>query len=296
MKRRFYVGVLLILILFPVKTISEQMYHITKMIVIPQKFYVGDLVELRVDFKIESGIELKAPEYLPESKWIKVEDVTYTSLTDGEMEVRIRLRSFQPGTHVIPTIPLGEIVFHDLKIHTSSILEVGDADKLRPLRGQMIIPHTWLRLSGFFLAVILFPILLYKIISRVYLSILSLRAERIKKLPFQRAKNGIGLLRKNIRRAEQRKFFIGISTVCRRYLEERLGISAQTSTTKELGSVLPVVLGEPHITAEIVSILDTSDSVKFGSRIIEMNKMEEILAKTMKIVQDIETEKCGVES
>ena len=207
-----HVGVVLLLLLFPVTINPEPVYHITKSMVLPPKFYVGDLVELRVNIESETNITFEIPTVLPESKWIKVEDVTFTSLSNGKLEVRILLRSFQPGTHVLPPIGLGDIVLHDLKIHTNSILEETDTEKLRPLRNQTMLPYTWLRLSGILVIIIMAPFLFYRIISRVHSRIFTLRAERLKKIPFQRVKRALGKLEKNIGREEERRgFFIGIS-------------------------------------------------------------------------------------
>ena len=275
---------------------AETPYQITDMVILPPKFYVGDLVELRLRLQFASSAEITPVDTLPQTKWITVKDVQLLSIDEERAELKIFFSSYHPGTHLLPELQLGDIVIRNLKVNTSSVLEEEGGQKLRPLKNQAVIPLTWFKITAILISACIIPLLLVKGGVLAAAKIHEYRRRRRKTIPFERVQSALNRL--NGRHAEKnpKLFHQELSSRMREYLEHRLGITAETYTTSELQSVLPMVVSDDRVTANIISILRTSDNVKFGNRITSVQDMDELVRQAKQMIGAVEKEQADVES
>ena len=275
---------------------AETPYEVTDMLILPHKFYVGDLVEIRLHLQYASSAEMKPVDTLPQSKWLSIKDVHILSEEKGKAEVRIYFSSYHPGTHLLPELQMGDIVIRNLKVNTNSVLEEEGVQRLRTLQHQAVIPLTWFKIIVFLCSICVIPFLLVKGFFLVVNKIRGYEYKRKKKIPFVRVQAALNRLGSRRSQNNPKLFFQELSSRMREYLEDKLGISAEAYTTSELKKALPAVLVETRIVHNLISILRTSDSVKFGNRHAGTREMADLVRKAKETVEEVEREQADVES
>lgn len=125
--------VLLILFLAPLT--AQEPEGIESVTYLPRTFYVGDVVEMRLELLGRAPGEFVIPEVFPEADWFLFRQVTVQAAGEGSI-LRILFSSYQPGIRLMPAVDLGAITLKGIRVDTSSLLErekgglAGTADPL----------------------------------------------------------------------------------------------------------------------------------------------------------------------
>jgi hypothetical protein len=269
---------------------------------LPVRFYVGDIIELRMHLEAP-GRELHPPLETPRGRWLVVNEVSCARIRESLWEVRIFFTTFRPGRHVLPDIDLGGVVLSGMRAETRSILEDKGEEKHAGHKGQLLLPGTVRSLVLAALALLLLPPLAFKLIKGGLAMFRSYRAHRVRKMPYTRFLNALNRLQRKMNESDPAVFFTLFSRSLREYISGRLSIPALTCTTLELQRLLPEALsreGEAVWTApvsiDVIALLKNADFVRFGGRSASQEEMKDALVKVSRFAHGIEGANQHVES
>ncbi len=269
---------------------------------LPVRFYVGDNVELRLRLEVPSR-DLRPPSHTSGGNWLVFREITCARIKGQVWEVRILFTTFQPGRHVLPDIDLGGIVLSNLRAETRSILEDKEQEKPAGQKGQLLLPGTVRTVILTALGVLLMPPILYKLI-RGGLSVLKRYNKlRQRKLPRSRILRALDRLQARLKDHDAAAFFTQVAGLLREYLNGRLHIPAETSTTLELRLLLPEALSRAHpsgeirlVTSGVIDLFQRADYVRFGGQSASQREMADVLDEVFQFVDNIEGVVAHVES
>ena len=229
---------------------------------LPQQFYVGDQVEIRIQVVPLAGIALVSPTEMPESSGLSFKSVRVE--TGGEYpEIRIRLVSFQPGIRALPAIDLGEAVLQEVKIHTTSVMQDEPVSFVEPF-GPVILPGSRLLLVIGSAALLAGPLLLILFWERMGKAVRGgLRAGR-GKLPYRRFQKRIAALAAQEGALGPGEYYTRLSGELRSYLSLRLGKNLISATSRESAGILYGEFGDIGSTRSLAEFLSDADRVRFG--------------------------------
>ncbi len=261
---------------------------------LPVRFYVGDIVELRM--RLESpGRDLHAPSKVMEGQWLVVREVSCTRIKGAVWEVRIFFTTFRPGRHVLPDIDLGGIVLSDLKAETRSILEDKGEQKLVGPKGQLLLPGTIRMLILTAIGVLFVPPILLRLLKGAFAFLRRYQMYRQRKQPYSRLLHALNRLMKKLSDCDCGVFFTQISRLLREYISRRLDIPALTSTTLELQRLLPQALDRAQpseqigsVASNLIALLRRADYVRFGGQSASQIEMEEAVNEVSLYAERIE--------
>ncbi|MFP4549530.1 MAG: hypothetical protein ACLFNT_01890, partial [Spirochaetales bacterium] len=133
------VAVVLVVVFGAPSVADSQSYSITNSVRLPAESYVGDPIELR--YRIRTDASVAEPSELPTPAWGRVESV-FISQADSEIDIRIVVVPFEPGTLTIPSLELGELELEGLSFVVSSVLPSESSESVRPIYGPERLPGT----------------------------------------------------------------------------------------------------------------------------------------------------------
>ncbi len=258
---------------------------VSESVVLPSRFFVGDLVEIRATLRVPSGVRVEPPEVLPIPSWGEILAIEVAG--EGvERSVRLQLRPFQPGTLTIPPIPLGEVRLSGLSIFVDSV--VGDQQlSLQEPRPQALLPGTQGFVTVAALGLLLLPtigILLWRGgRRRVSRLIEGYRENR----PYRRARRRLKSLVQELKVMEARTFYIELSNLLREYMAQRLDGELLSSTTRELPDRLGAIGLPTEIRAEAVEIYRQADMVKFAGVPSSLDRRNEDLERVSTLLREL---------
>jgi hypothetical protein len=283
MRKYLLIGVLSLIIpcsIFP------QDYSIDSTLFIPPTFYVGDQVELRVEISPTPGTTIISPRELPELSWMTYHSVVVDHTESGVI-VEIKFSSYHPGTRTLPEIDLGDITLGGMKIHTASLLEERDLSFVNSL-GQMILPGTRTLLAVLGSLIIGGPILVLSVMGNVRRKLLAFLKEQKVKKPYKQFEKGLNELAEGLGTRKGKDFYIELTSVLRKYLEQRSGKTVLSITTEELDILLSNILNEDQLTKSMVRFMRFGDEVKFSGVDVTQERIEEDLNQVFEFGKTLE--------
>jgi hypothetical protein len=293
---------ILVFLFFTFLSWGQAEYSLGNIMVLPVRYYVGDPVEMFVRVSLPEGKALKAPGKLPESSWLEIRDVKCTKIREQEWDVKIHFTAFKPGVHILPDLNLGDIILSGLTSETLSILQGKGDDRLRPLRGQLVLPGTWLKIALALVLIFSMPPFLYLFIRFLLKIFGEYKLARFRILPKFRVSRALKRLGRELAELDPRRFFLRLTRALRNYLTARLAFPADKATTLEIDSLLPVKLpgalpsDRTHtLQEEIVALFRRADHVKFGGLDSTKEEMAGALKKAEGIIVAIEKVEENVE-
>ncbi len=261
---------------------------------LPQEFYVGDRVELRISFVPDGGMMVRPPAELPILSWMDLHEATVTR-EDTVWEARILFTSYAPGTRSLPPIEMGDVRFDTLKIHTRSILSE-EEHEFYGLKNQLLIPGT--RFSIIFMVFLLFfgPIIVLNSAGRIRYGFRSLVAAQLGRRPYRRIQRNLKELAERQAQMSSRRFYIVLDEEFRHYLSDRTSSDFLSITSSEFKASLLAVLSESSRdrVPEVEELLRRSDLIKFGGENSNKNRREgdiELVLSVVRLVEEIERER-----
>lgn len=252
---------------------------------VPPEYYVGDRVELRIDYTFTTEMDIAVPDSLPEDKLLTIHDLRVEEY-EKSLSVFISFTSFAPGIQAFPPIDLGSVNLQNVKIFTHSMLP--DAyEGVRRLRGQMLLPGTRLALAIILAAAAMSPFLLYTAMRLMRKLFRWLKAMiRIHK-PARRLRRQLKRLRAGIEVQSASEWYLSLTRALRVYLSTRLACNCRCATTSEI-SLLANSNSENAPQVRILQVLKDGDMVKFARRSADTAACRNALATVEEAVHDWE--------
>ncbi len=284
MRKFLFAAVLLLCFLFDIY--AGKNYTSDKIIFLPQDFYVGDLVEMRVVIRPDYGVKVEKPESFPSSYWVRIENAEVFP-GDGEYELRIYLRPFAPGIRTLPVMQFGDIHLRDIRIQTKSVLDEG-ATPFAPPAEQIDLPGTNYYAAAIIGVLFLLPIFFIffwnklKKVFRAY--ILEIRKRR----PYRRLQKALADLEKSINDKKGKDFYTILVDELRIYLTARGSIDYKAATAKESARMISKDFRSIAGYYNLIKIFELADKVKFGGRRVLASRREEDLLAVRGFVEKVE--------
>ncbi|MFP4179536.1 MAG: hypothetical protein ACLFSA_05720 [Spirochaetaceae bacterium] len=285
----------LLVFLLPLPVLSAvEGARVEDTVFLPQVFYVGDRVELRVTVIPDGGAQVRQPEELPVLSWIDFHEVSVVREGPG-WEARIEFTPYVPGTRTLPPIVMGDVVLDTIKIHTRAILNERDYEFFG-IKNQESIPGTNLAIA--LLVVVLFfgPVFLLTFTGKVRRGLSSFLVAHRGKKPYKRLYRALKELRDTQDQMSSRKFYIVLDEEFRRYLSDRTGSDFRSITSSEFAILFSRTLTETEgeeeskdrNTKAIDDLMRRCDLVKFGGENSEKRRREADLKLVGEVVRSVE--------
>lgn len=284
MKRLAAVIFLLILPVFFI--CAEKNYTNEKVVFLPQDFYVGDLVEMRVVVKPAPGFEILKPERFPDSYWLEIENTEVIEL-DGKYEIRVFIRSYAPGIRTLPSLQFGDVLLRDLRIQTKSVLDE-DPSGLSPPAGQMLLPGTNYYIAILTGLVFILPVFVIIFWGRLKLAVHSYFYSRTRKRPYKKLVKALGELESDMKNIKGKVFYTDLVDAVRIYFTARGSLDYISATMREGVRGIAADFGEIEGVERLIELFKFADEVKFGDRRVLIRKREEHLELVTASVVEIE--------
>lgn len=227
----------------------------------PPLFFVGDLVELRIDIEFESSMHVEIPPILPDSDWIEIHDISIEAVDYG-VNVVIVFSSYAPGTQNLPSMKLGSLTLSDIEIPTGSILSRTHGG-VRLLREQKMLPGTRLEMASVLSLMAITPFLAYGLFRILRRWWKKCHDSFLYKRPLRRIRRLSKRLRANIGSVRAAEWYYELSNGLRSYLSYRLGWDCMSATTAEIALMKDVHEGPRQ---QFLEVLKEGDLVKFAGR------------------------------
>ncbi len=252
---------------------------------LPPAFYIGDPVELQLEYNLNSPGDLEVPAILPKAEWVDIRDIRIEP-SDGRVNISIKFTPFAAGNRTLPTIDLGPIVLQDIRIPTLSVL--GEShDGARRLRGQLLLPGTRIGMAIVLALIAMAPFLLhslYRLLSRLLTS--------LKKMfrvhwPARRFRRLLKKLDEKLEIESASDWYLELSRGLRNYLSERTGCDCRSATTSEISAIIGSSTGE-GIKDRLLTVLKVGDMVKFAGQNADMSSLKQTLAVVESVISEWE--------
>ena len=277
----------LLFLLSAASIFAEKNYTSEKVVFLPQDFYVGDPVEMRVIIKPEPGVEVLEPEKFPQQYWIMIESADVIRDQD-EYELRIRFRSYAPGIRTLPPLQFGDILLKDLRLQTKSVLEDYPSG-FEPVFGQLLLPGTNYYIAIIVGVVFILPILLIIFWKKIKKAIEDYIQERSRRKPFRQLQKVLKDLEDNINTRKGNDFYTLLVSELRSYLTARGSVDYSAATSREAAAGMLNDFSGAGDCRQIAELFSFADQVKFGGRRVMMKKREQDLNHIKDAVVRIET-------
>ncbi len=264
---------------------AQDSYTIRNAIFLPQVFYVGDLVELRLRLRLDPGISLPTTVPVPSVPWGRIHSIS--AAQDGQdAEVRVDFTAFRQGTLALPPIPIGDITIQGFDIYVETILD--DGAELSPLRDQAVLPSTNLLIAGTLTALVLVP-LLWLLFVRFGRSRIRRLVERYRaNQPSRRLRKSLRQLITEIDSMKGRDFYITLQEDLRRYLSQKLSVDCMSATTAELRGFLDRIIEEREDRDVLIDLFKHGDLVKFARGRSTVKKRRQHIEVVQRVIEKVE--------
>lgn len=278
------------LLLLLVGTLSAQEQGLTeatvaRSVVLPSRFFVGDLVEIRATIRVPSGVRVRSPESLPAPSWGELLQVQIQG--EGmERIVRISVRPFHPGTLTIPRLELGEVYLTGLSIYVDSVVEGAEVVFQEP-RSQALLPGTQLFVTLVATALLLLPTVVVLVWRGGRRRIAHMIGAYRENRPYRRARRRIKELRQELPALDGRSFYIEATTLLREYMSQRVDGTLLAATTSELPDRFRAVKLPVELSEELLSLYRYADMVKFARQKSSLDRRNEDLERLAQAVDDL---------
>ena len=286
---------LLIHLLFLITILSvyaEKNYSSDKIIFLPQDFYVGDIVEMRVVIRPDAGVSVEKPEKFPDSYWVEVENADVIPLDGNEYELRVFLRPYAPGIRALPSVQFGDVVLKDIRIQTKSVLDEAD-NSFAPPAEQMLLPGTSYYIAFIVGLVFFLPLFFIFFWKKVRRSVLGFIHEKQRIKPYKRIIRVFNELDNTIENLKGREFYTILVDELRLYLTSRSDDDYSSSTMREAAASIVKNFSMAAGYYNLIKIFELADQVKFGSRKVLIKQRKEDLDRAWNCVDSIEEATSG---
>lgn len=262
-------------------------YTVQSSLFIPQSYYVGDRVELRIVLRTSGDVQVAPPREFPGVAWGEIHGAR-VSPREGAFEIRIHFTAYQPGTQTLPLLRFGDIVLEGQNVYVRSLVDEGRRD-FSPPRGQLLLPSTKLVLGltvgGFIALPLLGTFLFFWVRPRLG----RLIARYLERRPYKRLQKELKILHEQNSELDGRRFYILLLEELKIYLSRRGGKGdCMAYTTREMEEYLIDFFADSSEVEPLLRIFQFGDRVKFGGGRTSREKRMEDLDLVAEISRKIE--------
>ena len=253
---------------------------------LPQVFYVGDRVEMRVAFRISPGAAPRLPAESPSIAWGTLHRVRLAEVSGG-WELRVSFTPYQPGTQTLPAMELGDVYLRGIDVPVPSILDE-DRSKLTPLRDQLLLPATRMLLAAAAAVLVLVPALWFAFFRWGRRRLRDLLRRYRDALPYRRINRSLRQLGNEMDDMSDRDFYIQLLSDFRSYLSRRMHSEAFSATTEELAGELEHYIPTEEDRGAVLEVFKFGDRVKFASQRASTRARSDHLEAVMRVLRHVE--------
>ena len=264
---------------------AQESYTVRDAIFLPQVFYVGDRVELRLRLRLEAGLEVRRELAPPEVPWGRIHSIS-AAQQGQDAEVRVEFTAFRQGTLALPPLELGDVTVRGFDIYVETILE--DERELAPLREQTVLPST-----NFLIAAVLGGLVL---VPMVWLLFVRVGRSRIRRLveryranqPARRLRKSLRQLAAEVESMPGREFYIRLLSDLRSYISRKLNVDCMSATTEELRGYLVQLIDRAEDREALLELFHQGDRVKFARGSSTVKKRRRHLETVSAVLESLE--------
>ena len=260
--------------------------EIERTLFLPQVFYVGDRVEMRVAFRTSPVVSPRLPEDTPSISWGTLHRVRLAEVSSG-WELRVSFTPFQPGTQTLPEMDLGDVQLRGIDVPVPSILEE-DQTELEPLRDQLLLPATRLLIAGSVAVLVVVPgawVLFFRWGRRRIANLIHRYRDA---LPYRRISRSLKQLSNEMDDMSDREFYIQLLADFRGYLSHRMHTEVRSATTKELAGELDQYIPTEEDREAVLEVFKFGDRVKFASQRASTRARADHLEAVLRVLRHVE--------
>jgi hypothetical protein len=270
--------------------VSAQSYTVTNSVRLPAESFVGDPIELR--YRIRTDASVTEPEEVPTPPWGSIESLVVTE-TENEIDVRIVVIPFEPGTLTIPSLDLGELRLEGLSFVVSSVLASETNEDLRSIYGPERLPGTRAAVIVAGGLVVVGLILAFYFAGpgkkRLRFWIGRMKA----RLPYRRLVRQLTGLEAEGSEVSSREFYIRLVDAIQDYMSAVLRVECRSATTTELVGYLPILAAYSDVAeAEVkplAEVFRTADRAKFAHASVDERERLRHVHACSELFADLET-------
>lgn len=279
---------ILILLLFQAALLTAaDNYQIQNLRFLPPEYYVGDTVEMSFVIKTDQVHDFTVPETFPDPGWLNILSMDIIS-KGREAEVKIRLIPYYPGTRALPPIAFGDLEVNDLKIYTSSLLNLESSRELEGIQAPLLIPGT--RAVGALIVSLLLGLPVLIVI--LYRFIRHRTGEIIKtykiNLPYRQFQRLVRKIRRSMVNMPEKEFYITFTGGFKKYLSTRFHQDLSSATTSEIDSLLGRSRLHDTLALSLINLFHRIDRVKFAGEKMLYSDREQLLSEVEEVSEALE--------
>jgi hypothetical protein len=260
--------------------------EVTGVTYLPKTFYVGDVVEMRVELPGISPGEITVPPVLPPSDWFTYRQIEVQPVGEGS-SLRILFSSYQPGIRLIPPVNLGALTLSGIRVDTASMLE-REPGGLAGTADPLFLPQTGFYLAVFAGAFLGIPLILFVSIrlaqARIFRALQAARRRR----PYQRILRVLKDLDRRILNRDGNYYYTTMTDELKLYLSSRSGEDFSTLTGREASLMVWHLYKDEPFLLSLQQLLLFAEEVKFGGRDPYTSKKREDLNSLLNILEGLE--------
>jgi hypothetical protein len=274
-------------------SVAQVNYSVIENTRVPVNSYVGDEVEIRLVVRITSELPepLSDPAFVPQPTWGVIKSVRVIPRGD-DYAIRIVVVPFEPGTVVLPTIPVGGIELAGLSIIVSSILSP-DNEELRPAYGPQSLPGTSAIMLVIAIAVALAVAGPLYVLGPGRRHIQAIIDRYNARRPFRRLTSDLNAIYAQIPATTARIFYTDLISALQRYMGGMLKRSCDSATSSELAALLPALAAacsaEEAAARPLTGMLGLADKAKFAGAPIKRTVRKAHVRVVRTVAEQLET-------
>ena len=269
-----------------VRLVAQREYEVLDTVTIPQIFFVGDRVEMRLRFDYNGSGRLQAPSSPRDPNWATIDEIRLAS--SGEYySLRIFFTPYHPGTQSFPPIDLGPIELTGIGAYVTPILNP-DSNELAPLRNQVLLPNTLALIFAIVAGLIALPF--FTIVSARWLRGQTLLQRYRRTRPYRHIQKTFKYLALRGEQIDARNFYIRLLDDFRLYLSQRTSRDWLAATTSELLAYLRRIDSDRERVRGIAVLFRNGDLVKFARQNVPPAMRKRHLERMQRFVIGMETE------
>ena len=274
--RKVLCPILFFLFIPLVFSFGEKNYTSEKVVFLPQDFFVGDSVEMRVVIKPAEGVRVSEPERFPDSYWIRIDKAEVMDL-GGKYELRVFLRPYASGIRTLPPLQFGDVLLRDIRIRTSSVLDESSAG-LSPPAGQMLLPGTRYYIALLVGLVFVLPVIVLVFWGRLRAAIAARIYDRLKRRPYRKFSRALDEIESGMGGMDGGAFYTALVDTMREYFTGRGSLDYIAATTREGCRGITRDFGSLDCSDDLAAVFLVADQVKFGDKEILEQEREAHIA------------------
>lgn len=286
MKKSLFILFIQLLMQTALLTASDN-YQIHNLQFMPPEYYVGDTVEMSFTLKTDIISEFTLPDVFPDPAWLTIISIDIKS-KGSEADISIKLIPYYPGTRALPPVDLGGVVVDDLKIFTSSLLNLESSRDLEGIQSPLLIPGT--RAVGALVVSLL--LILPILIVMLYRFIRHRTGEIIKtykiNLPYRQFQRLVRSIRRSMVNMPEKEFYLTFTGGLKKYLSTRFHQDLSSSTTSEIESILDHSRIHDTLGLSLINLFHRIDRVKFAGDKLLYSDREHLLSEVEEVSEALE--------